>query len=309
MKSYRLSKSKVISGMQCPKRLWLQVHKPDLIEVDYEENLPMLNGNEVGEMARRLFPGTLVKYEGGLSAALAKTEQLVADPDIRIIHEATFCHQGMLVRVDILERSADAWILTEVKGATSVKPHYIPDAAVQAWVVQSCGLRLESVRLMYVNNQFVYQGNGEYHGLLVADDISSQTDNWLDDIDQKKAAFITMLNGDEPAIEMGDQCNDPYACEFCCYCQPDNMPEYPVTVLPRLLEPQKGALMADYADVRDIPETALSNPNHLRVWRATRAGREEIICSEMGALKQLPWPRYYLDSLLSGQRNDSMKKV
>jgi len=52
MKRYNLSKSKFIAGLQCPKRLWLQVHKPSLIEAGYSESLSMLNGNEVGEMAR-----------------------------------------------------------------------------------------------------------------------------------------------------------------------------------------------------------------------------------------------------------------
>jgi len=104
-----------------------------------------------------------------------------------------------------------------------------------------------------------------------------------------------MLNADEPAIAMGNQCSDPYPCEFCEYCRPDDLPEYPVTVLPNLRDPEKSRLMARYDDVRDIPETELSNPNHLRVWQATRADREEVDVAEAAVLKQLPWPRYYLD--------------
>jgi hypothetical protein len=295
MKSYNLSKSRFIAGLQCPKRLWLQVHKPNLIEAAYSESLPMLNGNEVGNMARQLFPGTLVEYDDGLGAALEETGRLVADPSIQVIHEATFCHDGLLVRIDILERTPDGWILTEVKGATSVKPHYIPDATVQAWVLQGCGLKLKAVRLMHVNNQFVYQGKGDYNGLLIAEDIGPQVKALLDSIPDQKTVFASMLNGDEPTIEIGNQCTNPYECEFCPYCEPDGLPEYPVTVLPNLREPKKSELMAEYKDVCDIPEVKLNNWNHLRVWRATRTGKEEINAAETEVLKELPWPRYYLD--------------
>lgn len=295
MKSYNLSKSRFIAGLQCSKRLWLQVHKPELVEEDYGESLPMLNGNEVGDMARQLFPGTLVEYDDGIAAALKETGRLVADSSIQVIHEATFCHDGLLVRVDILERTQDGWTVTEVKGATSVKPHYIPDTAVQAWVLQGCGLKLKAVRLMHVNNKFIYQGDANYDGLLVAEDIGKQVNALLDSIPDQIAAFVAMLNSDEPAIEMGSQCANPYECEFCPYCQPDDLPEYPITVLPNLREPKKSKLMAEYEDVREIPEAELHNRNHLRVWRATRAGEEEINIAETEALKELPWPRYYLD--------------
>ncbi|MDQ7012051.1 MAG: DUF2779 domain-containing protein [Mariprofundaceae bacterium] len=294
MHSHQLSKSKFMAGLQCPKRLWLQVHRPEL-SPDIGDSLPMLNGNEIGEMARRLYPGVLVEYEAGMGAAIEKTRQLVADPDVRMIHEATFVHDDVLVRVDLLERTDKAWILTEVKGATSVKDYYIPDVAVQAWVLAGCGLKLDALRLMYVNNRFVYQGDGNYEGLLIAEDIGEQVEALLDDIPAQKKTFVAILDGGEPEIGMGLQCGTPYECEFCAYCTPEDTPEYPVTSLPNLREPRKSALMAAYEDIRDIPESELSNDNHRRIWRATCAGREDVDVAEAEALKALPWPRYYLD--------------
>jgi len=294
MRSYQLSKSTFMAGLQCPKRLWLQVHKPELVP-ELGENLPIIYGNEVGEMARRLYPGVLVEYGPGLGAAIEETRRLVADPDVRMIHEATFVHDGVLVRVDLLERTDSGWILTEVKGATSVKDYYIPDVAVQYWVLHGCGLKLDAARLMYVNNQFVYQEDGNYEGLLIAEDISGQVNELLASIPDQKEAFVAMLNADEPAIAMGAQCKNPYECEFCAYCSPDDLPEYPVSILPNLREPKRSQLMSAYGDVRDIPESELSNEKHLRIWRATCSGREYLDVAEAAVLKELPWPRYYLD--------------
>jgi len=287
-----------MAGMQCPKRLYLTVHPPETPqEEDGGESLPILNGYAVGEMACKLYPGAMVEYDQGLSKAIEETARLVADKNVTCIHEATFSFDNILVRVDLLERSINSgWILTEVKAATSVKQYYLDDAAVQAWVLQGCGLKLDAVRLMHVNNQFIYQGDDVYDGLLHAEDISATVFSRIDTIGEQKDAFMEMLAGDMPDIEMGEQCYSPYECDFCAFCQPDNMPEYPLTVLPRMHAPQREALQADgYVDIRDIPDGVLTNWNHQRVWRATCKGAAEFDVNEIKALKELPWPRYYLD--------------
>jgi hypothetical protein len=297
MKKIYLSKSRFMAGMQCPKRLYLTVHPPEMPEEDGGESLPILNGYAVGDMACKLYSGVMVEYDQGLSAAIKETSRLVADASVQRIHEATFSFDNVLVRVDLLERGINSgWILTEVKAATSVKEYYLNDAAVQAWVLQGCGLKLDAVRLMHVNNQFVYQGDGIYDGLLHAEDISEAVFSRIGTIGEQKDAFMEMLAGDMPDIEMGDQCYSPHECDYCAFCQPDDLPEYPLTVLPRMHAPRREVLQAEgYEDVRDIPDGVLQNPNHQRVWRVTCAGEEEVDVAEAAVLKAWGWPRYYLD--------------
>jgi len=286
-----------MAGMQCPKRLYLTVHPPEMAEEkDSGESLPILNGYAVGDMACKLNPGVMVEYDQGLSAAIRETSRLVADEQVQRIHEATFSFDQVLVRVDLLERSDDGWILTEVKAATSVKDYYLDDAAIQAWVLRGCGLKLASVRLMHVNNQFIYQGDGQYEGLLHAEDISDLVFSRMDSIGEQKDAFLEMLAGDMPDIEMGAQCYSPFECDFCAFCQPDDLPEYPLNALPHMHAPRREALQASgYEDIRDIPDGVLQNPNHQRVWRATCADEEEVDLAELAGLHEWGWPRYYLD--------------
>jgi len=286
-----------MAGMQCPKRLYLTVYPPDMPEEDDGgESLPILNGYAVGAMACKLYPGVMVEYDQGLSAAIRETARLVADEQVTRIHEATFNFDNILVRVDLLERTDAGWILTEVKAATSVKAYYLDDAAVQAWVLKGCGLTLAAVRLMHVNNQFVYQGAGHYDGLLHAEDISDIVFARLDTIGKQKDAFMRMLAGSMPDVAMGEQCYSPYECDFCAYCAPDDVPEYPVSILPRSSAAHQQALQeAGYADVRDIPDGVLENANHQRVWRATCADEEEVDFAEAAVLHEWGWPRYYLD--------------
>jgi len=297
MKKTYLSKSRFTAGLQCPKRLYLTVHPPEIPEEeDGGDCLPILNGYAVGDMACKLYPGVMVEFDSGLYAAIKETTRLVADEQVQRIHEATFSFDNVLVRVDLLERTDAGWILTEVKAATSVKPYYLNDAAIQAWVVQGCGLKLAAVRLMHVNNQFVYQGDGQYDGLLHAEGISDIVYARMDSIGAQKDAFIEMLAGDMPDIEMGEQCYSPFECDFCAFCQPDDLPEYPLNALPRMHAPRREALQASgYVDVRDIPDGVLQNPNHQRVWRATCANKEEVDIDELAVLHEWGWPRYYLD--------------
>ena len=69
----RISKTKFMAGVQCLKRLYLQVHQPELSA----EPDPAA----VGLLARRLFPGGIeVNVLGGLEAAIRSTPELSRQP-------------------------------------------------------------------------------------------------------------------------------------------------------------------------------------------------------------------------------------
>ena len=88
----------------------------------------------------------------------------------------TFAHHGVLVRTDLFFREGDRYRFTEVKSSASVKPHYAMDAAIQTWVLRSCGVPVEQVRLAHVDKTFTYDGDGDYSGLLTEVDITEEVD-------------------------------------------------------------------------------------------------------------------------------------
>ena len=49
-----LSKSRLLAYRQCPKRLWLQVHRPELQEVSGEAAMAFGHGHTVGAVAQAL---------------------------------------------------------------------------------------------------------------------------------------------------------------------------------------------------------------------------------------------------------------
>jgi len=119
----RLSKSKFLSGLQCHKRLYLEIHHPELATEPDEQTQAILDmGTEIGTLARQRFPGgVLVEADHRHAAeALHRTAELLRDPTIPAIFEGAFEFDQVLVRVDILERvtseqdGANAWRLIEV---------------------------------------------------------------------------------------------------------------------------------------------------------------------------------------------------
>ena len=54
---FGLSKSKITAFEQCPKKLWLATHRPELAEQDDGAEARFATGNAVGEIACALHPG------------------------------------------------------------------------------------------------------------------------------------------------------------------------------------------------------------------------------------------------------------
>jgi len=218
MKSHGLSKSRIIAWKQCPKRLWLQVHMPELLEVSDGAEQGFQIGYEVGDVAQGMFPtGILIKDDDDLSAALATTKETMAAYPDRPIFEATFQHDGVLVRADLMLPTETGYRMTEIKASTSVKPYHLNDCAIQAWVIKKNGVRLTSIELAHIDTSFIYRGDGDYHGIFRHEKLDDVIGPLLTIVPEWIKESRRTLFGDEPTIEMGMQCDDPFECPFKAY--------------------------------------------------------------------------------------------
>ncbi|SEA16987.1 protein of unknown function [Desulfuromusa kysingii] len=222
-----LSKSLILKGMQCPKALYLQKNPP-AFEFPPQPDLEakFRAGNEVGILAQQLFPGgTEVPFEGlSVLEQIEQTRQLI-DDGAEVIYEASFEYDGIFVKVDILVKDGDAWQIHEVKMSTSVKEVNLDDAAIQFYVLGNCGLLISGAYLVHINNQYVRQGEIDVKQLFAGVDVQEEAflrqANLPKIIDDLRSA----LQGDEPQIDIGPHCSDPYDCDFVPYCWqhiPDN---------------------------------------------------------------------------------------
>ncbi len=102
MRSRGLSKSKIMAGIQCPKRLYLETYHPELTEKSADKEALFEVGHQVGELARTLYPGGTLIDGGDLKGALKETEAALKVANDSVFFEATLQHEGVLFRADIL---------------------------------------------------------------------------------------------------------------------------------------------------------------------------------------------------------------
>jgi hypothetical protein len=302
----RLSKSRVMSALQCPKRVYLEIHQPELARYSARAQAAFALGHEVGAVAVELYggdQGTYVDYRGGgFSKQLAQTASLMSSLFRGPIFEATLRHDGVLVREDVLlpvgSGDGAGWRVVEVKASTRVKPEHVQDCAVQAWVHTEAGFGLDSIALAHVDRQFTYAGDGDYQGLLREEDLTDRVQALLPAVPDWVARAREAAAGPEPAVAPGHQCRNPYECPFMGHCWPgrgDEGVEYPLTGLGGGLKRLGVWLLNGYRDLRDVPAPELQSEIQQRIQRVTREGRPELLEGAGRFASELPYPRFYLD--------------
>ncbi|MGH7206259.1 MAG: DUF2779 domain-containing protein [Nitrospiraceae bacterium] len=228
----RLSKSKFLSGLQCHKRLYLEIHSPELATEPDEQTQAILDmGTEVGALARQRFlGGVLVEADHRHpTEALERTAELLSHPTAPAIFEGAFEFDQVLVRVDILERVTSeqdgtiAWRLIEVKSSTKVKDVHLNDLAVQTYVLKGAGVALSGSCLMHVNTQYVYPGGElDLERLFVVQDLTALAAARQSDVPTRLAEMKAMLATPvPPAIDPDGHCHQPYNCPFWDHCTKD----------------------------------------------------------------------------------------
>ncbi|MDH4046642.1 MAG: DUF2779 domain-containing protein [Gammaproteobacteria bacterium] len=293
-----LSKTRLMSARQCLKRLFLEVHRPELAVVPPQTLAAFATGNEVGEIARKIYGGAhsvLIPYAGGLSHAVRKTERLLKDAVRLPIFEATLSFGGVLVRLDALlpDEASDSWRIVEVKSSTSLKEEHLFDCAVQSWAFLGLGYRQSRISLAHVDNQFVYQGNEDYFGLLNEVDVTDAVAALVPLVPEWVRSARDAVRGDEPQIAVGAQCNTPYDCPFIGHCWPDG--PYAVQTLPRASKAKAGRWIAGgIRDLRLLPAGEL-NEKQRRVQAICCNGVAELLPGAARFVAGLAYPRYYLD--------------
>jgi len=301
-----LSKSKLLAFSQCRRRLWLEVHQPELRSQSEGATQRIVTGNRLGELARRLFDpggrGELIDAQtAGFQTAFERSRELLASD--RPIFEVGFSASGALAFADILLPIAggagSSWKLIEVKSTGSLKDYHFNDVAVQAFVASRAGVVLNSIAVAHIDTSWTYPGDGDYRGLLIERDVTAEAmarandvQTWVDE------AQSVLAETSPPDVKRGRHCSDPFECgfvEFCRSREPD--PPYPVAWLPRVTSKALKSLIEEdgVRDIRDVPSNLL-NPIQQRV--KTHTLDDRIYFDEAGAradLRAYVSPAYFLD--------------
>ncbi len=290
----RLSKSRYVQGLQCHKLLWLRVHEPGAPELVVDPRLQAVfdRGHLVGEAARERFPGGVL-VEGDYrdyTGRIEKTRRALAD-GAGCLFEAAFEADGVFVAVDVLERTKRGFVLAEVKSTLEVKEPHLPDVAIQLHVLRRAGLTVRRADVMHLDRDCTYP---DLSNLFARENVTADATALLPSIPRELRRMERMLAGPCPAIEVGDQCTDPYPCPFIERCWP-RLPRHHVKTLYRI--GRRWAQLVDdgYELIRDLPEDLPLSPPAERQRRAVRSRKLVVDPGLADALEAIRPPVAFLD--------------
>ena len=226
-----LSKSRYVSGMQCPKILWMNRNMPEKFDDSVMNQTVLDTGNKVGDLAMGYFGDfTEVKFSQDKTKMISKTKELM-DADTEIITEAAFTYNGDLCIVDILRAVPGGYEIIEVKGsvgtsedtAEDVKEVYLHDMSFQAYILtnylKNTDLEVKAVKLMCLNKKYVRGEDLDIKELFVQIDCTNTAFKLMADVPNNIDDFKAFMTQEgEPVVDIGARCDKPYGCGYKGWC-------------------------------------------------------------------------------------------
>ena len=214
-----ITKTLYCSGFQCPKMLWLKKYKSEEFDDSVMNQSILEAGTKVGELARGLFGDfSLVEY-GDPNKMVKATEELISAGK-EVIAEASFLYDGLFCSVDILKNLGNKNVeLYEVKSSTHVNEIYLHDVSFQVYVLEKCGFTVQKASLVYINNKYIRGKELEIDKLFIIEDLTDTVRQMQSEVQERVLSLKECLsNSNEPQIDLGEYCFDPYDCGFWKYC-------------------------------------------------------------------------------------------
>lgn len=212
-----ITKTDFMRGMQCPKMLWLDKHKPKLKVIPPEVQEKLDAGNEFGDLAMGMFgpyeemtvyrPGTHIPDK---KAMVQRTAEHL-DAGTAVICEAAFMNYNNYCAVDILRKTETGYDIYEVKNTEELHDQFIRDAAFQYYIISRCALKIGKVFIVLHGKDPEYP----FSPVEVTKEVKGLY-KWINE-------HIWDLNRlqksqDELTVEPGEQCTEPYECWYYSYC-------------------------------------------------------------------------------------------
>jgi hypothetical protein len=220
------SKKHYLLGLKCPKSLYLNVHKPELEEVDNTTLIVMKGGKDFELVARELIApkGLEITSKGNNLDDYEIATILEMEKKNCILYQGTFKSvTGELTMTDILIKKNKEISLIEIKGVTQLTDMEYYDAAFQYYCLSLCGINLDKVSIAYINKNYVRESSLTPE-LVIVEDVTKVIKRLQSQIPKKVERFRKVIvRKDVPDTDIGMHCLNPCPCPFKNHCW-DSLP-------------------------------------------------------------------------------------
>ncbi len=289
-----ISKFDWLTAHVCPAMAWhgLRAARTAPSEAD---RFRMEQGQEIGALARKLYPGgSLVTGSSGKSAAQI-TQDLIADPSKNVLFEASALSEPFIAKADILHRENDSWHVMEVKSSfsdTNAIDALVSDLAYTVMVFRRAGFSIVRASLVLISREFRF-GQGPETLFEIVDatgDVMERAAEFDAGADEIPKALFTDL---PPPHFLVSACRDcPFFVSKCLGAGVTHtvleIPGLHHKKLMRLSD--KGII-----DLSQLPDDFGLNDRQTRAKEATLSDKVLVDSVLRIALEATGWPCHYLD--------------
>lgn len=307
--SHLLTKTDFLVSKGCNKNAWLKVHKPDIYHTKelsaFELNI-IDTGNEIDELARKLFPGgALVEDRHDAT----RTQQLIAER-IPVIYQPVFITDKYSAIADIIvwNNKTEKYDLYEVKSSTATHEgeggrraeEYKNDVAFQKVVMDMLSIPVGKLNLVRLDKSYVRSGDLSIEDLFIIKDITEDVDEIISDIEGQMAGVHEYINREQEPVGHCD-CwvkSKSNHCTTFWYSNPD-IPDYSVHQISRIgNSPKKltALVESEIIDIHNVTHDFELSDNQRRQVDVAQSGKTVIDSEGVDTfLERLEYPLAFID--------------
>jgi hypothetical protein len=281
-----------LNALACPALGWMLRNEADEVErpLSLGEKFRIEQGADIGRRARGLYPDGILVDEQTWGGALKRTAELIGDPNVRTMFEATFFVDGYATKADILKREKGGWHMVEVKSAINLRDEFIDDMAYTVMVIDRHGVKITGASLMLISGDFRL-GMGDDKLFVEVD----HTDEVLERVEKFRPYWElveSITRGRKPDPELRFACRDCPIFEDCLGKGVENH----IFDIPRLSEQKFEKLMErGITRIEDIPPSFSLTELQDMVRYSVQSGKPHVGAGLKNELVRVSWPAYYLD--------------
>ena len=281
-KYYSLTKTLILSGIQCEKKLWFELND----KIKSKDKAIFRSGNRFNDVVRKHYgKGIDLSDEKEFETVIKKTKEAIQSNNINVIYEAGFLFKKTFIRADVLIKKDNQWTMLEAKASTSVKDINISDLAIQSYIVKKSGIEVSNNKIIHINKEFIYKGNENYKDLIVEVDITKEVLAKEKEVEHLIDKFLPLKKSDCPKKEVGPHCKDPYPCHYLERCYP---PETDIENVSYKILPYYGKKIENFCKTNKIEKLKDIPKNLLQSSRKDYAENYHQIIQE-AHIKNTPW--------------------
>ena len=288
-----VTKSDWLHAMQCLLGAWYRLRE-GISAPDEAARFRMEQGQEVGALARKLYPEGLMVGKSGARSGADLTYELIST-GVDTLFEPTFSLPPFIAKADILRRDSRVWHVIEVKSSFSDRSQMndLADGlAYTVWILGKAGIKVGRASLLLLSRAYRF-GGGPEQLFEVVNRTGEAITRAAEFEEAKSATLAALFSYDPPEAKLSSACRE---CErFGNTCLRTGA-AHSVLEIPQLHQTKLKKLSeAGVIDLADVPSDLKLNERQQRMRDSALSGNIVVGASLKGALAGVVWPCHYLD--------------